>query len=57
VALLVPISTGEALTQLAAEGLLTRASGDLLALGRLPRIPAGKAPALRKLARARAHER
>lgn len=57
VALLVPISKGDALTQLAAEGRLTRASGDLLALGRPLRVPAGKALASRQLARARAHER
>jgi prevent-host-death family protein len=57
VALLVPISRGDALTKLAAEGRLTRARGDLLGLGPPLRVPAGKASASRRLARARARER
>jgi prevent-host-death family protein len=57
VALIVPVPTGDSLGQLAAEGRLVRARGDLLALGPPLRIRAGKEPASRRLARARAHER
>jgi prevent-host-death family protein len=57
VALLVPLPRGDALGRLAAEGRLSRARGDLLALGRPLRVPPGKTSASRKLAKARAHER
>jgi prevent-host-death family protein len=57
VALLVPIGKGDVLESLAAEGRLTRASGDVLALGPPLRAPAGKPSASRQLARARADER
>jgi prevent-host-death family protein len=57
VALLVPIAKGDSLASLAAEGRLTRARGDVLALGPPLRVPAGRLPASKRLARARADER
>jgi prevent-host-death family protein len=57
VALIVPLSRSDPLEQLAAEGRLVRARGDLLAVGRPLRIRADKERPSIRLARARAHER
>ncbi len=57
VALLVPVSKGDVLAQLAAEGRLTRARGDLLSLGPPLRVSARRLSASKQLARAREHER
>jgi len=56
VALLVPISKGDALARLEAEGRLTPARGDLLTLRPL-RVSRRKLSASQQLARARKHER
>ena len=57
VALLVPISKTDVLAQLAAEGRLTRARGDLLALGPPLRVRGRRRSASEQLALAREHER
>ena len=57
VALIVSLRGHDPLRQLAAEGRLVRARGDLFALGQPLRVRAGKRPASTRLARARDHER
>ena len=57
VALIVALRGRDPVRQLAAEGRLVPARGDLLALGQPLRVRAGKRPASRRLARARDHER
>jgi prevent-host-death family protein len=57
VAVLVPVTHGNALDALEAGGRLVRAEGDALEVGPAIRLPRGAEPPSRRLARLRAAER
>jgi prevent-host-death family protein len=57
IARLVPVRAADRRQQLAGRGRLTLASGDVLALGKPPRVGRGTPTPGRALARARADER